>query len=712
MKRFTFSFLALSVLICFSTNTGAQPNFRQYPITDTFTNGSDVFAEDINNDGYQDIVAVGKANGGEVAWWENDGEQNFTFHSIKQNFYGARGVRAEDLNDDGEIDIIAAAWRDNTILWWENDGNENWTEHEIDTNFVGAHTVDIKDVNGDGYMDVLCSGFDYYGHEGEIAWWESDGQIPIGWEKHLISARFQQSPFVFGADMDGDDDLDVIACGELNDEVYWWENLGNETFTEHMIDNNFDAAHTVIAKDIDGDEDLDILGAACISGKLAWWENIGYNDFVKHGLGAFPGALWLDAADFDQDGKVDLLSAGMGSPKLAIWQNLGGNQFEMHFISSSFSSAFCAVPTYMDGDDDIDIVAIGYNSDKISWFGNQLFNPDYLDGPESVAFDHQRQRYLVSSAHEDCIVAIDKITHVQEIFKDGLDSPLGNCINDNVIYVSVGEELKGFDLETGDEVFTLQIPCIQHLDGMTCDNNGFLYVIDTGGKIHKVDIANNSYETIVGSGLSTWVQDCIFDPFNNRLLSVGYVAVAPIQAIDLETYQVSTATSTPFGNYDGITIDQFGNVYLASHYSPGKIIQYQADFSSYEVISTGHNQPAGLDFNQYDNMLVIPNFTGNTVDYLPVQVTGENLITPEVDPVKIYPNPSNGKFMLKLEIPLGNDIDISLINSAGKQVLSKKVNCFLSDRQQAIDLTSYPKGLYFLNLKNASKVYSEKLIIR
>jgi hypothetical protein len=468
----------------------------------------------------------------------------------------------------------------------------------------------------------------------------------------------------------------------------------------------------VLARDIDGDNDLDILGAACISGKLAWWENMGYNNFEKHELGAFPGALWLDAADFDQDGKVDLLSAGMGAPKLAIWQNIGDNQFEMHLISTGFSSAFCAIPTHMDYDDDIDIVAIGYNSDKISWFGNQLFNPDYLDGPESVAFDHERQRYLVSSAYEDCIVAIDKTTHVQEIFKEGLDSPLGNCIKDDVIYVSVGETLKGFDLETGDEVFTLNIPCIQHLDGMTCDNNGFLYVIDTGGKIHKVDILNNSYETIVDSGLTTWIQDCIFDPFNNRLLSVGYVVSAPIQAIDLETYEVSTATSTSFGYYDGISIDQYGNVYLASHYMPGKIIQYQADFSSYEVISTGHDEPAGLDFNQYDKILAIPNFSGNTVDFIQVQVTGENLITPGPDPVKVYPNPSNGKFMLRLEIPLGNDINISLMNSAGKQVLNKKLAHCCSDKVQAIDLTSFPKGLYFLNLKNSIKTFTEKIVIQ
>jgi len=710
MKQIALLTLAFVALFCFSAQ--AQPDFKQHVITDSFTKGYDIYPRDINQDGHQDVVAVAQANGGEVAWWENDGEQNFTYHSVRQNFDGARSVRAEDLNGDGEIDIIAAAWLDNAILWWENDGNENWTEHEIDPNFVGAHTVDIKDVNDDGYVDVLCSGFDYYGHEGEIAWWESDGDTFDSWEKHLISDRFQQSPFIYGADLDGDLDLDVVACGEITDDVYWWENLGNETFAEHEIDSNFDAAHTVIAKDVDGDSDLDILGAACMSSKLAWWENKGYNDFEKHELGAFPGALWLDAADFDNDGIIELISAGMSSPKLAVWQNIGDNEYEMHFISTGFSSAFCAIPTFLDGDADIDIVAIGYNSNKISWFGNQMINPDFLEGPESVAFDHERQRYLVSSSGMDCIVAIDKTTHLQEIFKEGMNAPLGNCIMDEVLYVSHANTLSGYQLEDGEEVFTMQIPCVQHLDGMTCDNNGFLYVIDTGGEIHKVDVANSSYQTIVDSGLSTWIQDCVFDPFNSRLLSVGYVANAPIQAIDLETYEVTTATSTPFGYYDGISIDQYGNVYVASHYTPGKIVQYLADFSSYEVISTGHDEPAGLDFNQYDNMLVIPNFTGNSVDFVQVEVTGYNDLPSKSNPIKVFPNPNNGKFMLKLEIPLGNDINMSLINTLGKQVFKKEIRQYQEGMVQNFDLTSFPKGVYLLELKNANELYSEKIIVR
>lgn len=706
-----FRLLAFAILTITSGMLYGQPNFRQYEITNQFTHGMDVFVEDINGDGHKDILGVADMNGGEVAWWENDGFQQFNLkHVIIQNFQGARSARAIDLDGDEDIDIIAAAWIANKILWWENDGDENWAMHAVDTNFVGAHTVDIKDMNDDGYLDVLCSGFDYYGKEGEIAWWKNDGSE--NFTKMLISERFQQSPFIYGEDMDGDEDLDIIACGELNGELYWWENLGNDAFEEHMIDDAFSGAHTVLARDVDGDNDMDILGAACIGARMVWWENKGYNDFEKNDLGVFAGALWLDAADMDLDGDIDLVGGGMGMPRIAVWYNNGSNDFTRYFFPDVFSSIFCVIPTDLDNDTDIDVVGIGYNSNMVAWSMNQMINPDFIDAPESVAYDHEHSRYLVSCINADAIVAMDKETRQQELFIEGIESPLGNCIHDGVIYVSTGTTLKGFNLDSRQEVFSINIPCIQHLDGMTCDNSGNLYVIDTGGKIHKVDLSTSETECIVASGLTNAVQDCIFDPFHNRLLSVAWTPLAPIQAIDLETFEVTTATSTSFGYFDGISIDQFGNVYVASHITPGKIIRYDADFSGYEVISQGHSEPAGLDFNTYDNILAVPNFSGDKVDFIQVQTIGIKEMNNKENPIKVYPNPNDGRFMMKLEILITENTDISITNTSGREVLHKAITQNNKDAIYNFDLSKSPGGVYFINIYSNGIHFSKKIIIK
>lgn len=381
--------IALFVLCIFVNFLNAQEIlFEQHVVTSSFTDGFDVCASDIDQDGHQDILACGKANGGEVCWWKNNGNNTFTKISLKQNFAGARSIRAADINNDQEIDIVSAGIQANKIIYFENDGDENFTEFIVDDSFIGAHTVDIKDVNNDGHLDILCSGFDYNGHNGEIAWWENDGQDPVAWTKHLISDRFKQSPFIFGEDMDNDNDIDVIACGELNDEILWWENDGSGVFiSENMVDPNFDAAHTVLARDVDLDGDMDILGAAYYSNKLVWYENDGSQQFLKHDLQGVAGALWLDAIDLDNDGDNDLIAAGMNSSYLYWYENNGSQGFTRYPIDGGFSQGFSIVTVNMDNDSDLDLLAIGKGSDKISWFENDLDSPiglqdDYLGYPK------------------------------------------------------------------------------------------------------------------------------------------------------------------------------------------------------------------------------------------------------------------------------------------------------------------------------------------
>jgi len=216
------------ILLTIWISAFSQLEFKQHQVTNSFIKGADVIAVDIDQDGDMDIIGVNSNTVAEIAWWRNNGFNEFTKITIRGNLSKTRSIRADDINNDQHIDLVAAIYGDNSILYLQNNGDETFTDFIVDPNFVGAHTIDIKDVNGDNRLDILCSGFDYYYHNGEVAWWENDGLSPIGWEKNLITNRFQQSPFVFGEDMDNDNDMDIIACGELNNEILWWENDGNE----------------------------------------------------------------------------------------------------------------------------------------------------------------------------------------------------------------------------------------------------------------------------------------------------------------------------------------------------------------------------------------------------------------------------------------------------------------------------------------------------
>jgi len=711
-KLFIFSILSLTIQL------SAQPEFTQHVVTESFIKGADVIAVDLDQDGDMDIIGVNSHTSAEIAWWKNNGFNEFTKVVIRDNLNKVRSVRAEDINGDQYIDLVIAIYGENRILYLENDGDENFSDYEIDANFVGAHTIDIKDVNDDGKLDILCSGFDYYYHNGEIAWWENDGQSPIGWTKNLISDRFQQSPFIYGEDMDGDDDLDIIACGELNDEILWWENDGNQFFTEHMVDSFFDAAHTVIARDVDLDGDMDILGAACMSSSIAWYENDGSQEFTKHDLGYFAGALWLDAVDLDNDGDQDLFGAPQGASTLAWWENPGDQQFVKHNINSTFTQAFCVVPAMMDNDNDTDLVAIGWQSNKISWFENMLEDPNPYDHPECCVYDYDNNRWLISNTggvgNPGYICQIDSFGN-SEYFVTDIEDPYGMCIAEDILYVSDGPNgVFGFDLDTGEEVFFMAFNPIVSMDGQAYDNNGHLFVVDTYGRIYKIYLEPN-HSTLFASGLTSYTQDIVFDEVNNRLLSIGYASNAPIQGISLED---STITNFPtsFSSYDGITIDQFGNVYLASHQGQGRIIKYYAGLQGdYEVFSTGHNQPAGLFYNTLDNILAVPNYGGNSVDFIPVTIIDQKDIKEnKIEMIRLFPNPFTDNIHFDFYLPEKTLTKISIYDILGNKI-TEIANEKLDRGEQSIswnctDNISLKPGIYFIGFNIGDNLITFKII--
>jgi len=584
--------------------------------------------------------------------------------------------------------------------------------HFVDDDFTGAHTVDIKDVNGDGKPDVLCSSFDMSAANSEIAWWENS--LPdTSWTKHVISTRFQQSPFIFGADIDGDGDMDILACGELNGEVYWWENDGSQGWTEHEISSIFSKAHTVFARDIDLDGDVDVIGAACMSSKLAWWENDGTQDFTYHPMGTLAGALWFDAADLDNDGDRDLYAGGQGAQKLVWFENNGSSDFTRYDFDEPFTQTFSLVHADFDNDSDTDLVAIGYNSNQLSWFQNKLVRKNLYEKPECVVYDETFDRYIVANIGNGSLVETDTANDAS-YWIHGYGSFYGMCIADGILYTSDGDTIFGFHLATGNKVFSLNIPPINNLDGMTTDGNGFLYVIDTGGRMFKVDLEAGTYTLLTPSGLPVSPQDCVYDPFNHRIVVAAYQASAPIVAIDPESGEVTTLTTNSVGRYDGITIDQYGNFYFSTHAGGGRIHKYPNDFSDYYAVAYGMGEPTGLNYNQDDNILAVPSFNLDTVFFIPINQTGVP------DPGKgmngsfeVYPNPCTEKVHIRWHSPGTGIHEIRLADLSGKVIRE----CPVAASQGTATVATFntgglPSGIYLLQLLGSTGSAQCKLLVR
>ena len=306
---------------------GSGTVWVEHTVDGTFEGASSVYTADVDGDGDMDVL--GAAFGADdITWWENtDGSGTvWVEHTVDTAFDGAFSVYAADVDGDGDTDVLGAANGAGDISWWENtDGSGTvWVEHTVDTAFDGASSIYAADVDGDGHMDILGAAWD----ADDITWWQNTDGSGTVWVEHTVDGTFIAASSVYTADLDGDGDTDVLGAAYSAGDITWWENTdGSGTvWVEHTVDGTFIGAFSVYAADVDGDDDTDVLGAARTAWDITWWENTDGSGtvWVEHTVdGTFSGAHSVYAADVDGDGHMDILGAAYFADAITWWDVMG-----------------------------------------------------------------------------------------------------------------------------------------------------------------------------------------------------------------------------------------------------------------------------------------------------------------------------------------------------------------------------------------------------
>ncbi len=383
---------SLGLLLLFlsggSTLLAREIPFLGTRVEDGFPGAFGVSAIDVDQDGDMDVLGAATGSVG-IIWVENtngDGSA-WTRHNVDSNFSGAFAVTGADIDGDGDNDLLGAANFDNDVTWWENTAGDGstWTRHDIDTTFSGAADVAAADLDGDGDLDVVAAG----SFADDVTWWENTAGDGSTWTEHTIDGTFDGARGVFVSDLDGDGDNDVIATGEFESTVTWFENTSGDglNWNPQVIDNSAPGGIDVWAGDVDGDGDLDVLAAAEGANEIAWYENNGpaslHGAFLatlswtEHQVdNSFVGAHGVFGADLDLDGDTDFLGAARNDNDVTWWENLDGEggSFQKRTIAGAFTSARSVFATDLDSDGDFDVLSAALNLTEISWWENETLH--------------------------------------------------------------------------------------------------------------------------------------------------------------------------------------------------------------------------------------------------------------------------------------------------------------------------------------------------
>ncbi len=352
-----------------------------------------------------------------------------------------------------------------------------------------------------------------------------------------------------------------------------------------------------------------------------------------------------------------------------------------------------------------------------------LFSQNLLNLPESVVYDSQNGRYLVSNNGNGCIVQIDSIG-TQSHYLLNVQAQGGLHIVDSVLYIVCGPYgVKGYDLITNENVFDIAIPGYPILNDITSDNNGNLYVsCPSQSTIYKINIATEQAWIFANQNM-LYPNGIFFDEDNERLLLVSYRTNSPIQAIGLSDSTVTTVITTNKDGLDGLTRDAENNYYFSS-WQTNRVYKINGNFTDPPELFSSHNDdPADIFFDIENNLLAVPLFYSSQIEFIPGSVNySTEMITHPPDLIKLsnYPNPFNPNTTISFDLSTedAENAKIGIFNLKGQKIKTFSNLQFNNSQNQQIvwdgtDHAGKPvsSGIYFCKLITDSFEKMNKMIL-
>ena len=304
------------------------------------TNGPYLAVGDVNNDGREDIYVGGAAGQagklflrGSNSWLASD-SQPWEAHAASEDM----GAQFFDADGDNDLDLYVVSggsefpnesplYRDR--FYRNENGKFRYEANAIPAINISGMRLATADIDGDNDLDIFIGGHlipGAYPAAPSSILLRNEGQkfvdVTAEWASELSEAGMINDAFF--ADIDGDNDPDLITAGEWTAlQVYQNQDGQFSNMTKGAgLDQYKGWWYSLSAGDFDGDGDIDFVAG-----------NLGANNKFK---ASAKKPFQVFSNDFDNNGTNDVVLASYSGDKLQPVRGRECSSEQMPFIAEKF----------------------------------------------------------------------------------------------------------------------------------------------------------------------------------------------------------------------------------------------------------------------------------------------------------------------------------------------------------------------------------------
>lgn len=187
----------------------------------------------------------------------------------------------------------------------------------------------------------------------------------------------------------------------------------------------------------------------------------------------------------------------------------------------------------------------------------------------------------------------------------------------------------------------------------------------------------------------------------------GVTATASV-IINVKPQPVAAFTSVDNGN---------GAFDFSASTSSGSGLSYSWDFGDDSAagsgVSTSHTYAADGEYTVELTITDECNATATASDEVNALITSIQNLADAVNFVKVYPNPSNGNFEIRISAnEINSNYSIRVIDLQGKMLFNEAASNNALNFNKALDLNHLNSGVYFLHIESNGLSYVNRLVIQ